>query len=260
MSEKARGRYRRYFEPDSTEKVPKQTLWSQRKKAKTNPAVEQSNTPPSQVASLAGTSGYFDFADDSIQTSNEAQALQPTADFASTATSFDAVDPSLVERPSDPWPDSTMLDDDEGGDSDESEPDESKAEECDSFQQLFDKLSKETLSHQTTTKAEAFLLLLSYVVTAGLTWAQVRGLLILINTLFGMNVVPGTTYFFRKLWKDKKEALKLHFFCQSCHHYIGQIARATGTQSITCGFWEKKSTFQRLMWAASFFIMFDLKK
>ncbi|KAH9374913.1 hypothetical protein HPB48_022962 [Haemaphysalis longicornis] len=225
MSEKARGRYRRYFEPDSTEKVPKQTLWSQRKKAKTNPAVEQ-----------------------------------PTADFVSTATSFDAVDPSQVEGPSDPWPDSTMLDDDEGGDSDESEPDEGEAEECDSFQQFFDKLSEETLPHQTTTKAEAFLLLLSYVVTAGLTWAQVRGLLILINTLFGINVVPGTTYFFRKLWKDKKEALKLHFFCQSCHGYIGQIARATGTQSITCGFCEKKSTFQSLMRAASFFIMFDLKK
>ncbi|KAH9364827.1 hypothetical protein HPB48_011157 [Haemaphysalis longicornis] len=185
---------------------------------------------------------------------------KPTADFVSTATSFDAVDPSQVEGPSDPWPDSTMLDDDEGGDSDESEPDEGEAEECDSFQQFFDKLLEETHPHQTTTKAEAFLHLLSYVVTAGLTWAQVRGLLILINTLFGMNVVPGTTYFFRKLWKDKKEALKLHFFCQSCYGYIGQIARATRTQSITCGFCEKKSTFQSLMRAASFFIMFDLKK
>ncbi|KAH9375592.1 hypothetical protein HPB48_004238 [Haemaphysalis longicornis] len=134
--------------------------------------------------------------------------------------------------------DSTMLDDDEGGDSDESEPDEGEAEEWDSFQQFFDKLSEETLPQTTTTKAEAFLLLLSYVVTAGLTWAQVRGLLILINTLLGMNVVPGTAYFFRKLWKYKKEALKLHFFCQSCHGYIGQIARATVTQSITCGFCE----------------------
>lgn len=127
------------------------------------------------MASLAGTRGSFDFADDSIQTSNEAQALLPIADIVNTATSFDAVYPSQVEGPSDPWPDSTMLDDDEAGDLDECEPDESEPEECDTFQQLFEKLSEETLPHQTTTKAEAFLLLLSYVVTAGLTWAQLRG-------------------------------------------------------------------------------------
>ncbi|KAH9375513.1 hypothetical protein HPB48_013242 [Haemaphysalis longicornis] len=174
-------------------------------------------------------------------------------------TSFDAVDTSQVEGPSDPRRDPRRLDDGEGAQSDESEPDESEGEECQSFQLFFDKLSEETVPHQTTTKAEALLLLLSYVLTAGLTWAQVRGLLIQINTLFGMSVVPGTTYFVRKPWKDKKEALMLHSFCQSCHGYNEQIARAKGNNSITCGYCERQSTFQSLLRVASFFIMLDIK-
>ncbi|KAL1445579.1 hypothetical protein MTO96_029146 [Rhipicephalus appendiculatus] len=53
------------------------------------------------------------------------------------------------------------------------------------FNEYFAKLSEETLPHQRTTKAQLLLLVLAYIVTAGLTWAHVRGLLILLNTLFG---------------------------------------------------------------------------
>lgn len=57
-----------------------------------------------------------------------------------------------------------------------------------SFLQAF---ANETLPNLRTTKAQAFLLVLSFIVAAGLSWSQVDGLLNLINALFGCDVLPG---------------------------------------------------------------------
>ncbi|KAL3246915.1 hypothetical protein MRX96_057357 [Rhipicephalus microplus] len=124
----------------------------------------------------------------------------------------------------------------------------------------FIKLSEETLPHQKTTKAQALLLVMAYIVTAGLTWAQVRGLLIVLNTLFGEAVVPSTIYLLRKLWKDKKEALRIHLYCQRCHDYFRISQEVPAQRQVTCGGCNVQLTTKELVAAGSFFVMFDLKQ
>lgn len=54
---------------------------------------------------------------------------------------------------------------------------------------LWRRYQRETLPHQRTTKAQALLLILTYIVAAGLFWTQIEGLLILLN-LLGESVFP----------------------------------------------------------------------
>nr|XP_054928515.1 uncharacterized protein LOC129385659 isoform X2 [Dermacentor andersoni] len=136
----------------------------------------------------------------------------------------------------------------------------SEAAGDDDFMKYFAKLRRETLPDQATTKAEAFLLVLTYIVTAGLTWAQVQGLLTLINVLFGEKVLPCTTYSLRKLWKSKKEALRVHLYWQACHKYLGLSCDAKNKYTVTCASCGAEKRLQELMSSGSFFLMFNLKQ
>lgn len=102
--------------------------------------------------------------------------------------------------------------------SDEETESDAETESTDDLNKYFKKLSEETLLHQSTTRAE--LLVLGYVVNAERTRAQVRGLLILISSLYKRDIVPRTTYSSRKFWK-KKDAIQLQPFCQACKDYLG---------------------------------------
>lgn len=124
----------------------------------------------------------------------------------------------------------------------------------------FAKLSGETLPHEKTTKAQALLLVMAYIVTAGFTWAQVRGLLILLNTLFGEAAVPSTTYLLRKLWKDKKEALRIYLYCQHCHDDLRIFQEMPAKSQVICGGCNLQRTTKELVAAGSFFDMFDLRQ
>lgn len=121
--------------------------------------------------------------------------------------------------------------------------------------------SKETLPHQKTTKAEALLLLLVYVVTAGLTWTQIEGLLVLVNQLLGETVFPQTKYKFRKLWKDKMDVVKLHYFCQLCHRHLSDSSQSCRSALLKCTCPEAKETkVKDIISAGSFFMMFNLRQ
>lgn len=122
----------------------------------------------------------------------------------------------------------------------------------------FTKLSEEYLPNQKTTRAQAMLLILAYVVTSGLTWAQLQGLLILINALFGEKVVPCTTYDMRRLWKNRK-ALRIHLYCQPCHQYLGRYNDAKDEDTINCASCSSEK-LQHLIITASFFLIFNIKQ
>ncbi|KAL1468326.1 hypothetical protein MTO96_041555 [Rhipicephalus appendiculatus] len=67
-------------------------------------------------------------------------------------------------------------------------------EEDDDVESFFKKCGHEKLQNQDINKAQAMLLVMAYVVYAGLTWSQVDGLLKLIITLCGTTVLPETKY------------------------------------------------------------------
>lgn len=94
-----------------------------------------------------------------------------------------------------------------------------------SFLQAF---ANETLPNLRTTKAQAFLLVLSFIVAAGLSWSQVDGHLNLINALFGCDVLPRTKFMLRKLWNlEKSKFLKFHYYCSTCTNHLGMESFST---------------------------------
>ncbi|CAN8002657.1 unnamed protein product [Ixodes pacificus] len=121
------------------------------------------------------------------------------------------------------------------------------------------KYAEEKLPHQETLKVQAILLILTYVVSAGLSWVQVDGLLKLVNTLFGEVILPGSKYAFRKLWEIRKNKMvTLNFFCEVCHFYLGSSSSAN--TSFTCGECGKIYSSQVLIKNGCFFLTFDIKK
>ncbi|KAL3246138.1 hypothetical protein MRX96_057876 [Rhipicephalus microplus] len=102
----------------------------------------------------------------------------------------------------------------------------------------FTKLWEETLPHQKTTKAQALLLVMAYIVTAGLTWALARCLLILLNNLFassqnGAGLCPLDRQPFNKansinLHLPTKEVRRFEVHCwnevQGCH-FVGPLEK-----------------------------------
>lgn len=70
------------------------------------------------------------------------------------------------------------------------------------FKSFEEMCSGPTIPGQDTTRGQVLLLILAYVVSAGLSWTQTEGLLKLVNTLFGILVAPKSKFLFRKVWKQ----------------------------------------------------------
>ncbi|KAL1419664.1 hypothetical protein MTO96_025011 [Rhipicephalus appendiculatus] len=198
MSEKPRRRYRQYLEPGSSVQVPRQTLANAAKRAK-NSSTSQSSSHFQDDASQNSTSSNNNQSardgsshGDSVNSASfQCASEKPTQSSscidevsASDTSDSETMDCSL-EDPDDNCandPDNNCANDPDDNCAND---DASGSDAPNDFSEYFAKLSGETLPHQRTTKAQALLLVLAYIVTAGLTWAQVRGLLILLNTLFG---------------------------------------------------------------------------
>lgn len=124
----------------------------------------------------------------------------------------------------------------------------------------FTKCCEEMLPNQNINKAQAILIILSYIVHAGLSWSQVDGLLKLINTLLGVSVVPDSKYLFRKMWQSRMDSVGVHFFCSTCHAYLGLRGGTDTLRSFTCSTCQETRTSNCLMAKGSFFLIFDLQK
>lgn len=138
---------------------------------------------------------------------------------------------------------------------------EDNEEEEEDIDDIWERYQNETLPQQGTTKAQALLLLLAYIVAAGLSWTQIEGLLILLNQLLGESVFPQTKCTFRKIWKSKMQGVKLCYFCGVCHRYLSDSVNVCRTALLKCtcpGATEKK--VQNIISAGHFFIIFDLRQ
>lgn len=117
-----------------------------------------------------------------------------------------------------------------------------------------------TLPHQATTQAQALLLVLAYVVSAGLSWTQIDGLLKLINALFGETVLPNSKYLFRKIWgNEKDDMIDFHFFCGNCHELLAVCKKPTRTQRNECHSCHSVYRTDEMIEKGTFFLIFNLK-
>ncbi|XP_064463540.1 uncharacterized protein LOC135374517 [Ornithodoros turicata] len=93
------------------------------------------------------------------------------------------------------------------------------------FTTCLDEFGTERLPHSTTTKAGAVAMLMSIVVSNGLTWKALGDLIGFVNMLFEPepNVLPRSKYLFRKLWSRKtKEHAKFYELCATCDSILGE--------------------------------------
>lgn len=115
--------------------------------------------------------------------------------------------------------------------------------------------SKIRLPHQTTTRLQAMLLILTFVVAAGLNWTQVDALLKLLNTLMGKQAFPSSKYGFRKLWDlQRSRTVEVHPYCPTC-----QFLTTSCGKNQHCGICRKTKPLVWLLKQGSFFITVDVK-
>lgn len=209
MSTPAGKRYHRYLEPGEARDIPEATLRYQRgKRARELDGVE----PPSVEQSAIGAQLSSDESEegqdlprrDLVEEPDEGAIGEQNASEDSDTDGYDSEGVSDSEH-ADDFFDCPDCDDDrtpfDCGDED--------------IKNFFEKCAHEVLPNSAINKAQAVLLVLSYVVFAGLTWTQVDGLLKLINTLCGAEVVPRSKFLFRKMWQRHKDSLSTHFFCET---------------------------------------------
>ncbi|KAH8023936.1 hypothetical protein HPB51_019453 [Rhipicephalus microplus] len=268
MSEKPQRRYRQYLKHGSSVQVPRQTLANAAKKAKRSSTAQisshlQNDTCQNSASSSRNQSGRnassecghsVDAALFQCAAQECAQSSTSSLDGVSVSCDLEVTDHSSASAASlgENTSDSETIDPEDIDDNCANDDANGSESDKQGAPNDFIKLSEETLSLQKTTKAQALLVVIAYIVTAGLTWAKVRGLLILLNTLFGGAVVPSTTYLLRKLWKDKKDALRIHLYCRHCHDYLGISQEMPARSQVTCGGCNVQRPTKELIAAGSF--------
>lgn len=229
-----RGRYKQYLEPgQDSPKVPKPTLYSERRRRSLHPAC----AGPSQEDAVDDREGN---ADDS-SSSDETDAFYDCPegdDYPSEAfSSIEGDDESNVEE------DPTVRDHIE-----------------EDFEDFINEYGDRKLPHQDTTVLQGLLLILTFVVSAGLSWSQVDLLLKLINGLFGANVFPNTKYGFRKVWNlQKKHVIRMHYFCDVCHYKMQPLSTEVGAMFL-CNVCSGTANETKLVKKGSLFVTLDLRR
>lgn len=260
MSAAPRKRYRRYLEPGQPRDIPRQTLHNQRSKQRGQDDgadnCDGDSTNGEQQQQMQASSGNQGCTAETSAGASDGDCAARDVDDAGSRNDGD--DSEALEQPA-------HAEDGSRIDRDDSEGCEQPGEECsedlndEDVRSYLEECSKETLPNQRISKAQALLLILSYVVYAGLSWSQVEGLLKLINTLCGCNVVPDSKFLFRKLWKDRMKSIGIHFYCKTCLAYLGE-KNPNRSEDLNCIICRTSSADQELMKKGSFFLIFDLRR
>ncbi|XP_064461608.1 uncharacterized protein LOC135385475 [Ornithodoros turicata] len=255
----ARIRRKRYLEPNSPYVVPRQTLYHQRKKGCLQVSAETHNeqvmSSPESLSLAPEEETHNCNTVPNATGDEECPPAGPESDVGNVQPEchleHNESDGSLHECNSD------------SSESSDTEADDAEACNMDDrdITNFLKEYSEVTLPNQTTTKAQALLLILMYAVTAGLSWTHVDGLLKLINALLGSKVLPNSNYMFRKIWKHaKKGTIELHYFCEDCDMHLGHSIHPISTGSVKCNSCRTKYDTTKLVARGKFFIIFDIKR
>ena len=110
-----------------------------------------------------------------------------------------------------------------------------------------------------TTRAEALLMVMSFVMRYALSSAALVGLLKLINEIFGRQVLVATKFLCQKIFKNRSFSMVFHFYCQHCFSlvcsYTHQHARP---QNIPCPQCQRPCLVTNLL-SSNFFVTTNLK-
>ncbi|KAL1418328.1 hypothetical protein MTO96_025974 [Rhipicephalus appendiculatus] len=291
MSSGQAKRYRRYLEPERSRTVPRQTRHNQRVRqcgaalVNGGPGVPASVSGSDNLPSASPLSSHSPVANANQLDDEELDEEFPDCDDPDVARHDLLMDDSEVESDSDGQGSSTTEEqqqgppDDDGydenhgfeGNSDVSEDSDRSDQDCasdasdhgeedDDVESFFKKCEHEKLPNQEINKAQAMLLVMAYVVYAGLTWSQVDGLLKLINTLCGTTVLPESKYLYRKMWEKRMGSLGVHFYCQRCDCYLGSGDIKDRSRKLTCSQCKVTHPVNQLFSQGSFFLIFNLKQ
>lgn len=242
MTSTSRKRYRRYLEPGDQTRVPRQTH-SNRKRRKRH-GDETCNEGDEQAAEYQSPTDHGTSKGESSQSSSdEATASSCSFDSRDKSDGYTSSSSQPVHR--------------EEAETEEHLPNVEDPELI-SFLQAF---ANETLPNLRTTKEQAFLLVLSFIVAAGLSWSQVDGLLNLINALFGCDVLPRTKFMLRKLWNlEKSKFLKFHYYCSTCTSHLGMGSFSTDKKTtFSCEICSKSYSVRQLTSKGSFYFIFNIR-
>ncbi|XP_064467816.1 uncharacterized protein LOC135385485 [Ornithodoros turicata] len=254
MAGEKRGRYKLYLEPSQERpKVPRQTLFNDRRRASVHPAssglqdtiedeVEGAQTPENDESCGSCESDSDDLNDISDQDELD--------DLLATPRDISAEEEFEDRLPTAPNPNPLR-------EEDNAEVDTNVDAE---FEDILRDYGDEKLPYQNTTVLQGLLLILTYVVSAGLSWSQVDLLLKLINALLGKDVFPNSKYGFRKLWNlRKKGTMNMHYFCGTCNYEMLPVSTDIGAM-LQCKICSRKTTEQVLIREGKFFVTLDLRR
>lgn len=272
MSSDTRKRRKDYLEPDEEYVLPKQTMHNRRKSDKArncSPSGSRTRSDSSRTVALTDNTDVEHVDEAASDASGTASAGDDTDDDTDDTGSEDmgSVDDRFDYSSSDDH-------ESDGEAQSESEHPASTSDEEQPRQALSDdedeesdaayfrhKYGESTLPHQTTTQAQAILLVLAYIVSAGLSWTQVDGLLKLVNALFGEAVLPNSKFLLRKIWTNaNKEMMNYNFFCENCHRLLLVSKKPTQNQQMTCPLCNIVYFSNEMIEKGTFFLIFNLKK
>lgn len=227
-------RYRQYLEPGELYDVPESTLRYQREKQTFQSADSlldgaSRSAPTDSDIVAASEEGILQNAEEAAQ--HQGNRSDRYSEESGQSAASDIGEPEASEEFFDCQGETTgefrstrdFHPSDDGGGRDD-----------DDVKTYINKWPSEKLPNLGVSKAQAVLLILTYVVHAGLTWSQIDGLLKLINTICGIDVVADNKYLFRKMWQCKMDTLNAQFFCKKCFKYLGSRNRKETSHTFTC--------------------------
>ncbi|XP_076876737.1 uncharacterized protein LOC143526043 [Brachyhypopomus gauderio] len=136
----------------------------------------------------------------------------------------------------------------------ESSPNESVNEGEDSNEK-FPQLNEEPLyTGSRLTKAQSFLLIMSFVLRHALTGVALSDLLDLINIHCPENIMSTSKHLFLKVLKPIQGHLQCHIYCPNCEYYIGDKV-SEGQCTVCSTMWDKDSSLKN----GNFFIYLPIQ-
>lgn len=193
-----RGPYFKYL--NSSQKIPKQTLWNKRRKLMQNPIenstneIEEQNNQQVYDSDSSDENDFNNFFDIEDYDSDEDDVSDDEENEHSVIESSEEINNNYQEN-------------------------EQNVLVCDNIN--FDEHEK-IHENLTCTVKEAINIINAYAIRRNANWAEIVDLIHLVNTIVGENKIPASKYLFKKKFLDRKSEFTVHICCSFCTKYLGK--------------------------------------
>lgn len=195
MPGNTRGPYFKYLNCVDDINIPRQTIFSKRRKIESK-RIERER--------------------------NEAELFEDDVDMESTSSEFSGnsdLDGSIFS-------DIESENDSDQNDSDQDAANVLPSIDFDDFQRVHESLE--------CTVKEAMNIIYAYSIRHHLNWTEIEDLVQLVNTIIGKNSLPASKYLFKKMFLQEETELDVHICCEFCYKYLGRKADIIRSNLKTC--------------------------